>query len=133
MPNPNAQAGYRRMLDRTGQTITFRRVAGQAPNTQIFDATVTALFRNYTPAAPIGGTAHNAAITEGLREFIVLECDLKNARFPLPLQKNDRILVGYDSGSLSGFPAQGELFNITEVDYGKRLVAGAIEGKAVGV
>lgn len=134
MVDQNALAGYRRALARAGgQTITFRRVSGQAPNVATFDATVTAIFRDYVPTTPVGASTRNAAITEGLHEFIVLECDLVDARFPVPLRKNDRILLGYDDGSWSGFPEPGVLFNITEVDYGKRIFAGAIEGRAVGV
>jgi hypothetical protein len=113
------------MLQRTGQTVTFRRVTGQAPNTESTDATVTALFRTYKPSTPVGPAMHAAEISEGLREFIVLECDLIDANFPVPLAKNDRILLG--------FPDSGELFNIVEVDYGSRIFAGAIEGKAIGV
>lgn len=123
--NQQAAAGMRRALAHTGQTVTFRRVSGQAPNVATFDATVTAIFRNYQPTQPIGSSAHNATIKEGYREFIVLEDDLVNAHFPVPLQKNDRIILG--------FPDSGELFNIVEVDYGKRIFAGAIEGRAVGV
>lgn len=121
LPDQNAVAAYRRAFGRTGQTVTFRRVSGQAPNVQTFDATVTAIFRAYQPTTPVGQSAHQAAITEGLREFIVLESDLETARFPVPLRKNDKIIV------------ESESFNITEVDPGKRVFAGAIEGKAVGV
>ncbi len=39
----------------------------------------------------------------------------------MPLQKNDKIIVGV------------ETFNIVDVDYGTRVFAGAIEGRAVGV
>lgn len=120
--NVNAAAAYRRALAVTGQTVTFQRVSGQAPNAQTFDAVVTAIFRAYQPAPPIGaGVVRTAEITEGLREFIVLQDDLAAARFPLPLAKNDKITVN------------GQKFNITEVDAGTRVFAGAIQGKAVGV
>lgn len=125
MTDRNAQAAYRRMLDRIGQQVTFRRVIGQAPNATTFDATVSAVFRAYVPSVAIGAGAHAAQITEGLREFIVLEADLVAQGFPVPLAKNDRVILG--------FPDAPELFNITEVDYGTRNIAGAIAGKAVGV
>lgn len=127
----NAVAGYRRMLDRIGQRILFRRVNGQAPNTTTQDAVVNAVFRAYQPTTPIGGGAKTAEISEGLREFIVMKEDLAEAGFPLPLQKNDRIIL---SASDDGpFIPGTELFNIIEVDPGTRIIAGAIVGKAEGV
>ncbi len=130
MSNPQALAGYRRALAVTGQPVIFRRVNGNAPNTQLFDAQVTAIFRAYQPTGEIGAGARGAAITEGLREYIVLSDDLAAANFPLPLQKNDKIVPGtIVNGS---FVPGTEQFNITEVDAGTRIYAGAIEGKAVG-
>lgn len=116
-----AVAGYRRALAKTGQSVIFRRISGDAPNTATFDAAITAIFRAYQPTAAIGAGARAAAITEGMREFIVLADDLAQAGFPLPLVKNDKLIVA------------GETFNVTEVDAGTRFVAGAIEGKCVGV
>jgi hypothetical protein len=122
MVDLNAQEAYRRALAVTGQVVMFQRVTGQAPNAVTFSAQVTAIFRAYQPATPIGGAmVRSAEITEGQREFIVLSDDLAQAEFPLPLLKNDKIVVGT------------ETFNITEVDPGTRIYAGAIEGKAVGV
>ena len=128
MADQNAIAAYRRMLARTGQAVTFRRVKGQAPNVTYQDAKVPALFRAYQPTIPIGTAVHSADISEGLRQFIVLDADLVTAGFPVPVQKNDKILVGDPAQ-----PAQVEAYNITEVDYGTRVFAGAVEGKAVGV
>lgn len=121
LPSPGAQAGYRRALQVTGQTLTFRRVTGNAPNATVADFQVTAIFRHYTPTSPIGPAVHTAAISEGDRQFIVLQSDIEDAGFPVPLQKNDKIIVGV------------ETFNIVDVDYGTRVFAGAIEGRAVGV
>jgi hypothetical protein len=131
LPDRNAVAAYRRMLARTGQAVLFRRVSGQAPNVATTDAVVLAVFRAYQPTAPIGSGAKSGAISEGLREFIVLQADLAEQRFPLPLRKNDRIIPGtmVDDSFVPGT----ELFNITEVDPGTRIVAGAIAGKAEGV
>ena len=49
--------------------------------------------------------------------------DLANARFPLPVRKNDRIII-VDTG---------DELNVVDVDGFKRAVAGAIERKAAGV
>jgi len=121
MIEPNAVEGYRRMLARIGRHVTFRRVTGQAPNTVTTDVKVRSVFRNYTPSTPLGGTARSYSITEGLREFIVLASDLRSGGFPLPLEKNDKLIV------------EDETFNIVEVDDGTRHIAGAIEGRAVNV
>ena len=53
---------------------------------------------------------------------IVMAGDLASKRFPLPLKKNDKIIL-----------ESGEELNVIEVDANKRAVAGAIELKASGV
>lgn len=122
MGDPAITNAYRQALVRTGQAVTFQRVTGQAPSAVTSNYNVTAIFRAYQPTTAIGGAVvRSAEITEGLREFIVLADDLTNVGFPLPLLKNDKIIVG------------SEKFNITEVDAGTRIAAGAIQGKAVGV
>lgn len=122
MVDLGALAGYRRALARTGQSVTFQRVTGQAPNATVVNYQVNAIFRAYQPTTAIGGAVvRSAEITQGLREFIVLASDLSEAGFPLPILNNDKIVVG------------PEKFNITEVDPYTRLIAGAIYGKAVGV
>jgi hypothetical protein len=125
--NVNSVASYRRMLQKTGQSVIFRRVIGQAPNATTIDATVTCILRAYSPTSPIGQGLRTAAISEGARQFIVLSDDLTNAGFPLPLAKNDKIVLVQ--------PAPNEMltFNIVDVDPGSRIFAGAIEGRAVGV
>lgn len=119
LPDKGAESAYRRALARTGQSVIFRRVTGQAPNTAMVDVTVTAIFRHYAPSSEIG--AKQGAISMGMREFIVLESDLVAQNFPVPLRKNDKIVLGT------------EAFNITQVDPSTRAFAGAIEGKAEGV
>ncbi len=49
--------------------------------------------------------------------------DLAQARFPLPVQKNDNIILS----------STGEKLNVTRVDMQKRAFAGAIELAAAGV
>jgi hypothetical protein len=118
----NALEAYRRAIARAGQPVAFQRVTGQAPSAVTANYQVNAIFRAYQPTTAVGGAVvRSAEITEGQREFIVLSGDLSDAGFPLPLAKNDKIIVG------------SEKFNITEVDPGTRIIAGAIQGKAVGV
>src|ERR1051326_1329354 len=98
MLNPNAQAAYQRARDRVGVPVTFQRVNGNAPNTNTVSANVVAVVRDYAPdfreVARTGyGSSSPGAITQGDREVIVLEQDLADQRFPLPVKKNDKIVV----------------------------------------
>jgi hypothetical protein len=126
--DPNAQAAYRRARDKVGIEVTFVRQFGAAPKAKTFSAKVTAVVRNYTPdGASVGRTdsssSKQGAITQGDREIIVLAEDLATKRFPLPVKKNDKVVL-VDTG---------EQLNIVAVDALKRAMAGAIECKASGV
>jgi hypothetical protein len=125
MIDTNALEGYRRAIARRGESVTFQRITGQAPNVTVLPAgggaTVQAIVTHYQPTSPIGGFAGPDAITEGDRSIIVLSDDLTAAGFPLPLQKNDKVVV------------QGELMNIERVDPSTRGIAGAWELVALGV
>lgn len=124
-------ASYKRAFARLGVavSVTFKRVTGFAPGivtTQT--ATVMAVVRDYqsdtTAPAQMGFAATKVgAITEGDRMVIVMASDLAAAGFPLPLRKNDKMLM-VDTG---------DELNITDVDAFKRSGAGAIELKAAGV
>jgi hypothetical protein len=116
-----AVAGYRRALVARGEPVTFVRINGDAPNTESFSASVTAIVMGNSPTTSIGGFAGDDAITEGDRKIIVLNDDLAAARFPLPLQKNDKVIV------------QGEEMNIERVDPSTRGIAGAWDVIAMGV
>jgi hypothetical protein len=120
----NAKAGFRRTLHKTGIRLVFRRVTGQAPNATVADYPVEAIFRSYMPATPIGGAVAPDAISEGDRQFMVLDEDLREAGFPVPLVKNDKIILS-ENGP--------ETFNIVDIDYGTRRSAGVIQGRARGV
>lgn len=128
MVDANAQAGYRRAIARTGETVTFQRISGQsgqgagatilpAPD----GATVQAIVNSFQVEAPVMGVKREGAITLADRRIIVLAEDLQEAGFPLPLRKNDRVVV------------QGETLNIETVDLSTRGFGGAIEAKAKGI
>ncbi len=121
IPNVNAVAAYRRALGVRGEPVTFRRVSGQAPNAASFDATVTAVVRDYQPQAPVMTIKPEGAVTLGARSIIVMDADLSQARFPLPLKKNDKVLV------------RGQWLNVESVDPSTRGYAGAWEIRAEGI
>jgi hypothetical protein len=122
-------AAYDRALLKRGTQIILKRVTGFAPNpTASFSAWVVAMVTDYQPdttqPAQTGYAATKiGAITEGDRLVILMATDLANARFPLPVRKNDRIII-VDTG---------DELNVVDVDGFKRAVAGAIELKAAGV
>jgi hypothetical protein len=121
------QFAYRRAIQRTGELVTLRRISGAAPRTVGFSVDVYANVQTYAPdtvepseagypASQLGG------ITQNDRKVIVVAQDLADARFPLPVQKNDKIVL-----------ANGDVLNVTGVDEHKRQLAGAIELTAAGI
>jgi hypothetical protein len=126
LPDANALAAYRRGLARAGQSVVVQRWTGQAPNRTVTAATVSAFVRYYAPddasVARTGfGEGKPGAITQTERHVIVLACDLQDQLFPLPVKKNDKIVV------------QGETLNVTDVDPNTRYFAGAIDLTVSGV
>jgi hypothetical protein len=121
MIDDNALESYRRARDRRGETVTFRRISGDAPNTAWFAATVVALVLDHSPAGDAAGFARQGAISQTNHRLIVLEEDLRAKRFPLPLRKNDTVVV------------RGEECNIDQADPTRRGIAGAWEIIALGV
>jgi hypothetical protein len=127
MVDPAMQAAYRRALARTGETVTVQRVSGTAPRTATFSASVKANVQSYAPetneVSEGGyGSSQIGATTQSQRKVIVVAEDLAAARFPLPVQKNDRVML-----------ADGTKCNVTGVDAHKRQLAGAIELTVVEV
>lgn len=124
MVDLSAQAAYRRAIARRGESVTFQRISGQAPNRTILPApagaTVDCMVMNYMAAGDVMAVQPEGGISLGDRMIIVLADDLAHAGFPLPLRKNDKALV------------QGELLNIENLDPSKRGIAGAIEIHAKG-
>lgn len=121
------QAAYRRAVARTGEAVTVQRVSGTAPKTVTFSAIVVANVQAYAPetneVSETGyGSSQVGAITQSQRKVIVVAQDLADARFPLPVKKNDRVLL-----------ADGTKCNVTGVDAHKRQLAGAVELTVVEV
>src|ERR1700676_1342592 len=129
--DPAIVAAYRRAFARLGLAIsvTFKRETGFAPNpVTTVTANVTAIVRDYAPdpTSPRQEgypSTRMGAITEGDRMVIVMASDLQAAGFPLPIRKNDRVVI-VDTG---------DELNIVDVDAYKRATAGAIELKAASV
>lgn len=126
LPDKNAEAGYRRALARIGQPVTVQRWSGTAPNATVTQATVTAIVRDYTAdAGSVGrsdfGESRLGAITQTERHVILLADDLEDQLYPLPVVKNDKVVV------------QGETLNVTMVDPNTKLFAGAIDLTVAGV
>lgn len=129
-PDPAVVAAYGRAFARLGTTVqaTFTRTTGQAPAVTTVSATVSVVARNYiadtTASAREGYSVSNVgSISQGDRFFIVQSGDLAAKDFPLPLQKNDTIIL-IDTG---------EQMNIISADPFKRNAGGAIEVRASGV
>jgi hypothetical protein len=124
MTDPNALEAYRRAIARRGESVTFQRILGQAPNITILPApagaTVQAIVMNYQVQPDVMRVDPEGGVTLGDRQIIVLADDLTAAGFPLPLRKNDKAIV------------QGEVLNVETLDPSKRGIAGAIEVHAKG-
>lgn len=128
MSDPSALAAHARAIAKVGVAVVLKRVTGVAPNAKVFSASVRAVVRNYVPDTGSPERAGYAStqmggITQGARQVIVLKRDLANAGFPLPVEKNDKILIS----------ATGDQLNVLHVDATKRDMAGTIELMATGV
>lgn len=115
------------MLTKAGVQVTFQRITGDAPNTTIKSATITARVRKDAPDRyATAETGHSmymvGAITQGDRIVIFVADDLANAGFPMPVLKNDKILL-----------PDGTKLNIESVDPWARQLSGAIECSAAQV
>jgi hypothetical protein len=131
--DPNALAGYRRALAKRGQSVIVRRISGVAPNAVKFDARVSAIVMDYLAKPPVEGMRPEGEITLGARNVIVLADDLAGANFPLPVAKNDKVVINPTEAALGeGTAAGDEELNILSVDPNKRGVAGAIDIVAMG-
>jgi hypothetical protein len=125
--DPAAQAAHRRALQRRGEPVTVERLSGTAPNVVYFHANVVAFISDdrddvqQPSRAGYGGSALGS-LTQTNRDIIMMAADLVAARFPLPLQKNDKIIL-----------CNGDKLNIVRVDAHKRIRAGAIEATAAAV
>lgn len=128
MFNPSAAAAIERAIDRLGVQIQVQRKFGQPPSAWTFTVMLNAIVQNVQPdgtqEAQAGYAASQmGAISQNDRTVILLNRDLWLARFPLPVQKGDWIIL----------PLTSENFSVTKVDPYKREMAGAIELMATGV
>ena len=108
--------------------MIVQRISGTAPRTSLVSAEVVASIQSVAPdtMAPREagyGAGNPGAITQDDRQLIVMAADLKGKRFPLPLRKNDRVIV----------KETGEAYTIARADPLKRAMAGAIEAVITGV
>jgi hypothetical protein len=118
----------RRAIAKRGEGVTFTRVSGLAPVSFSFSADLTAIVMKYAPdggAASRQGYGANelGGVTQGDRLVILMTQDLCDARYPLPVRKDDKITLS----------RTGEELTVVSVDASKRGIAGAIEIEAVGV
>jgi hypothetical protein len=121
MIDPTMLSAHRRAVVRTGERVTIQRISGTAPRTVSFSAEVMANVQAYAPdSTEVSQTGYAAtqpgAITQSDRKVIVIAQDLLDQRFPLPIRKNDKIIL-----------ADGAKCNVNGVDAHKRSIAGAIE------
>jgi hypothetical protein len=143
MLDPNAQAGYERALEARGKPVIVVRESGVAPNVAIFQAQVLAIIADYKAQTPIGETKPEGGITMGARSVIVLAHYLREKKFPLPLQKNDKVILLDEEQTDPSQQAEAqpdgttlyqiETLNVMSADPYTRAIAGAIELMAEGV
>lgn len=117
-----------RSIRRVGQSVTFERMIGFAPNVTTISANVLTALRGKAPdtvepRASGYGASQPGGLSETEREFLVMASDLAAAGFPLPLQRGDKIII----------TATGERLSVLRVDAGRRAIAGVIEITAAGV
>jgi hypothetical protein len=120
MLDSNILSSYRRAIARRGISVTFQRVTGQAPNVVTTTAMVDAIVMNYQVEPGVMNIAPEGGVSLGDRMIIAIQDDLRLQQFPLPVRKNDKVLVN------------GEWLNVETIDPNKRELAGAIEVHARG-
>ncbi len=125
--DPSAQAFTRQGIMLVGVQVTFERVTGFAPNAMTISATVTAKVMKYAlDTVSVAETGYSASkpgsIRQGDREVLVMAADLAAQNFPLPIRKNDRVVV----------VETGDTLNVIAVDANKRAMAGCIELDVAG-
>jgi hypothetical protein len=135
MIDPNAVDGYRRAIAVRGQLLIVRRITGNPPGTvTTTNAKVRGIVRNYMPKQPVSDQRPEGGVTLGAREVMVLASDLQGAGFPLPVAKNDKVVLNMNPAQLGMGTTNGdEELNIMSVDPWTRGIAGAIDIVAEGV
>ncbi len=126
--DPGLAASSKRAIQRVGQSVTFERITGFAPNVRTIRATVTAALHGKAPdtAEPRAsgyGSSQPGGLSETERELLVMVSDLAAVGFPLPLQRGDKMTIA----------ATSERLSVLRFDAGRRAIAGVIEITAAGV
>ena len=120
MVDLSAQSALRNMIAQIGESVTFQRIVGFAPNVTITQVTINARVRGYGPdrTAPSQegySASQEGAITQTDRIVIVVAADLAAAGFPMPVKKNDKVIL-----------ADGTKANVELVDPHQRSTSGGI-------
>lgn len=123
----SAQAFHRAAIHRVGSPVQFQRLSGAGVNvvTRSVDAIAAlrdALPNTTAPAETGYGASSPDAISQSDRTLVVMDDELREKGFPMPLAKDDKVLLA-DTGDLT---------TITRVDAAKRRLAGAIEVTITG-
>ena len=126
--DPGLASSSMRAIRRVGQSVTFERITGFAPNVATISVTVLAAFRGKAPdtvepRASGYGASQPGGLSETERELLVMVSDLTAVGFPLPLQRGDKITIA----------STGERLSVLRFDAGRRAIAGVIEITAAGV
>lgn len=124
-PDQNLKRSYGNWILKRGVSIEIRRVTGAAPNSVAISKSVLAIVQNFLPdsfAVARQGYSGPGAISQGDRRIIVMADDLAATGFPLPIKKNDTVILD-----------TGDKLNVTQADAQTRAMVGAIEIVAAGV
>lgn len=98
------KASYAAAMDAAGTVVEVRRYTGTGSNRPWSEVTVRARIRTYAARELVG------SIREGDQEVIVLDQDLIDLQFPLPVRQGDKVM------------ARGKLLNIEAADGDSRSV-----------
>lgn len=101
---PN-RAAYEAKITQRGENITLRRVRSDGPP---FEAQPRASVTGYSPDELVSG------INQGDRDVTVLVEDLEKAGWPLPIKRNDKVVI------------RGRLMNVETVDDSTHRYAGVL-------
>jgi len=99
---------YRRFVNEVGEEIIVRRYFGTGTNRSKFEVNVMARVVGYGPQELVG------TIVQGDQKLIVMVEDLETFQFPLPLVKNDKVVV------------RGKELNVEAPDGNTRRIKGEL-------
>lgn len=99
---------YRRDMEEIGEKVIIRRYFGTGTNRNKFEVEILARVIGYGPQELVG------TIQQGDQKLIILVKDLETFQFPLPLIKNDKVIV------------RGKELNIEAADGNTRRINGKL-------